>query len=303
VGVGGGGAGAGPLGGDAAAGAAQAEDAAVDDDGLADRVELAPRAVGPHDALRPLEPAAALDREPHLLLHPLTVVGMEAGEEQLERDLARARLEAVDAVELIRPGHARLPQPPLPAPDVGDLLRGRELPLDALERAHALILDPTPKDCGKEAVRVVAVGAKLQDRPGGVRGPERPLGTPDLGRAYDLPAVAAERCRDILVLGPEQRARRVDEAAARGDQRPGAAGVLALLRGQAREVLLGEPPPRLRVAPERADAGAGRVDEDAVGARLGEGVGLDSARLDVGQPGAPRPPPELVELLAVDVEG
>ncbi len=117
--------------GHVAAGADQARDASrgVLRD-LAHALQVPHRAVGAHDPLRVGEAPAPLEGGLDLALDARAIVGVHAGEEALEGDLARLRLEPVDAVELVRPGHGAGREVPLPAADVRDLLRRGQLPLD-----------------------------------------------------------------------------------------------------------------------------------------------------------------------------
>ncbi len=73
----------------------------------------------------------------HLTRRPLAILEVNAREERLERDLARLRLEPVDAVELVRPEDAVRAHVPLPAADVRDLPSDLELLLKGLVARHA----------------------------------------------------------------------------------------------------------------------------------------------------------------------
>ena len=60
------------------------------------------------------------------------IVGVQARQEDLERDRARLRREAVDPVELVGPAHGARGELPPPAPDVGDGLGVLELLAEGL---------------------------------------------------------------------------------------------------------------------------------------------------------------------------
>src|SRR5690606_17032237 len=85
---------------------------------LADRVEDAHRAVGPHDALAVREATTALDRCVDLAVDALAVVGGQRSEKHVECDRLRPRLESVDPIQFVRPGHGARGEIPLPAADV-----------------------------------------------------------------------------------------------------------------------------------------------------------------------------------------
>jgi hypothetical protein len=100
------------------------------DEHLADRVELAHRTIRADDAFGMGERTAPLNGGGHQALHALTIVRVNTCEEALQRDLTRSRLEPVDAVQLVRPGHHAGCEVPFPAADVRDLLRRVELTLE-----------------------------------------------------------------------------------------------------------------------------------------------------------------------------
>jgi hypothetical protein len=136
----------------------------------------------------------------------------------------------------------------------------------------------------------------LQDRPEESleamamrQGPKVPLLVYDLrGHRHDGSRINVderlagrhESFDDLLVFLRFARARRVDQAAARRDAGRGVRQHLALGQRERTEILLATPPADVRVATERAEAGARRIEQNATEGggkwqRL-QGVGLDN---------------------------
>ena len=84
-----------------------------------------------HDALRVGEAGPLSQRALHLALRARAIFLMHPRQEPFEGDLARLRLESVDPKQLVGPRDGVRRERPFPAAEVGDLLRGCELVLDA----------------------------------------------------------------------------------------------------------------------------------------------------------------------------
>jgi hypothetical protein len=80
-----------------------------------------------------------------------------------------------------------------------------------------------------------------------------------------------KRGDDVLVLGPEEAAGRVDQRTPRPDERLDGIEDRALASGEILEVPRPEPPADLRVRAERSHPGAGGVDERGIEDRAAEG--------------------------------
>ena len=100
-------------------------------------------------------------------------------------------------------------------------------------------------------------------------------------RELGVDAGALHRGDDVRGLGDHRRAGRVEDHAAGPDQVEGRADQLALQHHQREQVVGLAPPPRLGAAAQRAQPGAGRVDEhpveDAGTVRRQRPVGSDHA--------------------------
>ena len=124
---------------------------------------------------------------------------MDARHVRLVVDLDRLGLEPVEAVELVRPGDSVRSDVPLPAPDVGELLRLREACVRPLEPPLGL------SALGED-------GAEDEEADGNTRS-KRFEDLDDLGRA-----AAAERGRPVNGSGDRQCPD--DEAARHGAELP-----------------------------------------------------------------------------------
>src|SRR6185437_14570896 len=120
---------------------------------------------------------------------------------------------------------------------------------------------------------------------------------------------AGEEALDLrLVFLAQERAGGVDEPSAGRDEARGALDDAVLQLRQLGEVLLGEPPFCIRVAPPGAGAGARRVDEDALeaaGMALDPFVALaaEDAALHDADTGAAQPLRRALQALLGDVAG
>ena len=90
---------------------------------------------------------AVADRCPLGRIHPGLVVGVDACEERVGRPGDRARLDAKDPVQLVRPLRQSRHEVPFPAPDVGDPLGLGQValaPAESLFEPRPLLLDRDP---------------------------------------------------------------------------------------------------------------------------------------------------------------
>jgi len=95
------------------------------------------------------------------LLYRRTVALVYTRQEEVERELARSRLEAIDAIELVRPREEARREVPFPTADVGELLGDREL---ALDPRNVIRPKASPPRKAKRSNRAVAATASSDDR-------------------------------------------------------------------------------------------------------------------------------------------